>query len=305
MKKFLTKFFYLLLPLIVWGILIAIIDPFNYFGFEVFQRSAKKEAESLNTLIYRTIDYVNEPCENVIFGDSRTYNIPLERIEEISKRKYKKLNTNGAKLNEIFDLFYFANSKTPIKRVVIGINFNMFNKFGHEDRVEGVKRMLNNPFMYVYNKDVAEAAYSTIKYTFTDKKPDFAPPMSRKEFWDWSINTKASHWYGKYAFPEKLYSQLLNFDKFTKANKIDVIFIIVPHHSDFHKRLVDFGLQKEEAKFKQIMSGLSAKVYDFDYVNAITSNTVNFEDPIHYTNAVGNTIVNEIWTNKLIIGKEI
>ena len=81
MKKFLTKFFFLLLPLIVWGILIAIIDPFNYFGFEVFQRSAKKEAESLNTLIYRTIDYVNEPCENVIFGDSRTYNIPLERIE--------------------------------------------------------------------------------------------------------------------------------------------------------------------------------------------------------------------------------
>ncbi|MVN22041.1 hypothetical protein [Mucilaginibacter arboris] len=305
MKRFIINILLLALPIIVWGLIVVIVDPFNYFNFGIFNKDTKKSAESLNQLMYRTIDYIHFPCENMLIGDSRTELLPIDLIEKISKQKYKKLNTNAAKLNEIFELFYLAYKRKPIKRIVIGINFNMFNKYGYQNRISGLKKVLDDPLMYIYNKDVASATYVTIEQILKKKNVDSKPPMTREEFWKWSISTKASDWYGKYEFPNLLYSELLNFDRFTKKKGIEVIFIIVPHSEEFHKRLIEFGLGEEEKKFKKIMSSLNAKVYDFDYLNSITTNKNNFRDPVHYNDSIGNLIVREIWTNNLQFGKEL
>jgi hypothetical protein len=53
------------------------------------------------------------------------------------------------------------------------------------------------------------------------------------------------------------------------------------------------------------MSSLNAKVYDYDYYNSITKNKNNFSDPIHFNDSIGDLIVNEIWKNQLVIGKEL
>jgi hypothetical protein len=305
MRRFIVNSFLIAIPFMIWGLFIIAVDPFNYFNLRLFSNESKKSAEDLNQLMYRTVDYIKSPCENILIGDSRTELLPIELLQEIDNRKYKKMNTSGAKLNEIFELFYLANEHQKIKRVVIGINFNMFNKYGYQDRVSGLKRVLDNPLMYVYNKDVADAAYITSKYILTKKGVDFKPPMSVDEFWKWSIETKASDWYGKYEFPDKLHQELLDFDNYAKEKGIDVTFIIAPHHEEFHDRLVGFGLKEEEQRFKKIMAGLHAKVYDYDYPNAVTAAKNNFKDPVHYNDSIGNLIVKEIWNKKLLIGKEL
>lgn len=305
MKRFILNIIYLSIPFLIWGAAIVIIDPFNYFNLGLFDKSTRKNAEDLNQLMYRTIDYVHNPCQNLLIGDSRTELLPIGMIEQISKQRYKKLNTSAAKLNEVFDLFYLANARQPVKRVVIGINFNMFNKYGYQDRISGLKRVLNNPLMYVFNADVADAAWVNARYIVTKRNIDFKPPMTVDEFWKWSIDVKASDWYGKYAFPDALYKQLLDFDKFTKDHGIEVIFIIVPHNNEFHNRLVHFGLEGEEKRFKAIMAKLNAKVYDFDYLNAITIDRNNFKDPVHYNERTGALMVNEIWNNKPLIGRRL
>lgn len=305
MKRFLLNCFYLTIPFIVWAVVTVVVDPFNYFNFDFFSKSSKKSAEGLNQLMYRTIDYKHDPCENILIGDSRTDLLPINLIEKLSNKKYKKLNTNAAKLNEIFELFYLVNEQKPLKRVVIGINFNMFNKYGFQDRISGLKNVLDNPLMYLYNKDVAEATLVTMEYIITKKNVDQKPPMTKEEFWKFNIQTKASDWYGKYAFPTELYKQLLDFDKFTKSHNIEVTFIIVPHNNEFHNRLIEFGLVEEEKRFKQIMSNLNAKVYDFDYLNPITLDKNNFTDPVHYNDSIAKLIVEEVWNNKLLIGKKL
>lgn len=302
MKTFIKKGLLLLFPVLLWGLIVVIVDPFNYFSFSLIDNSAKQRAESLNTLMYRTIDYMKDPSENMLIGDSRTNALPVDLLEELTGKNWKKLNTNAAKLNEVFDLFYMANERLKLKSIVIGINFNMFNEFGYMDRVSGLRKVLDNPLMYVYNVDVAEATLFTMKDLITGEYVKTAPDMTKEEFWKWNITTKATHWYGKYKFPDDLYAELIAFDKFTSSNGIEAIFIIVPHHKEFHGRLLEFGLEDEEHRFKEIMNNLNAKVYDYDYENEITLLKSNFTDPVHYNQEIGDLIVKEIFTNDLKVG---
>ena len=90
-----------------------------------------------------------------------------------------------------------------------------------------------------------------------------------------------------------------------KKNNINVILINIPHHIDFHEKLISNNLKMEENKFKNILSSLNAKVYDFDYSNEITNDKINFKDPIHYNDSIGRLIVREIWGNNLKFGKKL
>ena len=306
MFKFLRTITYFSIPFFIWALIVVLVDPFNYFNkIHLIERNAKINAENLNTLLYRSIDFVNRPTNNILIGDSRTDALPLKLIEKYSKKEFKKLNTNATKLNEIFELFYMANERKKIDKVVIGINFNMFNKFSYENRVNSIKKIINNPFLYIYNKDVLEACYFVLRSHFFNVDLDSKPKMNREEFWKWTVDVKGDHWYGKYAFPNTLYNDLIEFDDFTKNNKTEVIFIIVPHHKDFHQRLIDYKLLDEEKRFKELMSSLNAKVFDFDYPNSITQNNINFIDPIHYNDSIGKLMVEEIWNNKILIGKKL
>ena len=61
--------------------------------------------------------------------------------------------------------------------------------------------------------------------------------MNREEFWKWTVDIKGDHWYGKYAFPNILYNDLIEFDDFTKNNKTEVIFIIITSPQRFSSKI--------------------------------------------------------------------
>ena len=106
---------------------------------------------------------INYPSKNILIGDSRTDALPINLIEKYTNQNFQKLNTNATKLNEIFDLFYFSNEIKKIETLVIGINFSMFNKFSYENRVNNVIKIIENPFLYVFNKDIFEACFYVLR----------------------------------------------------------------------------------------------------------------------------------------------
>jgi len=181
----------------------------------------------------------------------------------------------------------------------------MFNKFSYENRVNNVIKIIENPFLYVFNKDIFEACFYVLRSFLFNINLDSKPPISKEDFWQWTINVKSNHWYGRYKFPKELLQELIIFDEFTKKNNINVIFINIPHHVDFHDKLISNNLKMEEDKFKNILSSLNAKVYDFDYSNEITNDKINFKDPIHYNDSIGRLMVREIWGNNLKFGKKL
>jgi len=304
MKKFIIKSLFLLLPLFIWSLVIIVIDPFNYLNYsELIDNERKKaNADKLNQLLYRTVDFINAPSSHLLIGDSRTKALPSELILEKTGIYYKKLNTNAAKLNEIIELVYLANETKKLEHVVIGINFSMFNEFGYDNRVESLKSILDNPLLYIFNIDVAEVIFHIIKAELTGKNIDTSPPMSKEEFWRWTIEEKSYHWYGKYKYPEKLERDLISLDQFAYENDIRLTFIVTPHFKGFRDKIIKYELIDEEIYFKNLIRSFRADVIDFDFDNSITENPDNFTDPIHYSHEVGEIIVNEIWDENYKIG---
>jgi hypothetical protein len=307
MNKFLRDIAFLGLPLVTWAFFVILIDPFNYFGFSSLISKEKKEQNpsKVNPLLYNVIDLHHDPSEYIIIGDSRIGLLPLNEIEKNSGKKYKKLILNGAKLNEIFDLIYLANSEKKLKHLVVGINFSMFNEFAYNDRVKNVEGIVKNPLKYIYNRNVAQVCYYLMKAVVIGENINTIPSITKEEYWSYIIENIAYQWYGKYKYSEKLKNGLLTLDFFAQENNIKLTFIIVPHNREFHNRLVEFGLSEEEKKFKTIMKNLNATVIDYDFENEITENKNYFVDPYHSNDEVGHLIANEIWNDNFIIGRKL
>lgn len=299
MSKFLRRGALFLIPVLLWGLLNFLIDPFNYFGNEVIDASAKANSSKLNSLMYNTFRFIQNPQRNIIMGDSRVNLIPRDLLKEKTGEDWELLKTNAITLNEIFDLFYLANEYTEIENVMIGVNFSMYNKFSYKDRVPGVKKMRENPLLYLYNKDVAEASFYTLMRVLNGYTIDTDPPVSRNEFWTWNVEVKTHHWYGKYEFPRTLHEEFIRFNDFICDNGINVTYVVVPHHIEFRQKVDEYNLLEEEQAFLDFLRSTCADVYNFDIDSPVTLDSSNFKDPIHYKKEVGLTMINEIFKDTI------
>jgi hypothetical protein len=282
------------------------VDPFNYFDIShVVPESVKMEnAASLNEMMYNMLKEVHNPGENLIIGDSRVENFSLPQIKEITGLEYHRLSSNALKLNEAVDLFWFANQRKRIARVVFGLNFNQYNEYAFADRVRSVEAVIHNPLLYVFDRSVAQASYYVTKAAITGH-PAFSsiPPMTRDEFWNYIVTVRATEHYGRYRHPDELYRRIQNMVTFARGQGTDVTFVIVPHHIDFQRRVQDFGLTEEATRFRRELNDLGVRVIDYDYPNAVTADKSNFRDPLHCNKAVSSMIVNEVFGGKTTLGR--
>jgi hypothetical protein len=293
-------------PLLAWVLVVVAVDPFDYFDVcHAFPEAAKiKNAAALNLLVFNMLKEAHQPCENLIIGDSRAESLPLKRIEEVTGRPYFLLSANALKLNESIDLFYFANRVRPVRRAVFTLNFNEYNEYAYADRVTGVESMIHNPLIYLFDRSVAQAAYYVARASLTKKQAfSSVPPMSPEAFWNYIVTVRGREHYERFRHPDALQKRFQAMAGFARAHGIEVTFIIVPHQAEFQRRVREFGLDDEYLRFKRDLSQLGVRVVDYDYVNDITLDKSNFRDPLHYNEAIGNLITDEVFRGPLVKGR--
>lgn len=302
LRRFLFKALLFASPLVLWTLFIVLVDPFNYFAItDLISREIKiQQAARVNTLLFNMVEAARSPHENLVIGDSRAENLPIKEIPG----DYHLLAANALKLNESIDLFYFAARNAPLRNVVFTINFNQFNGFAFADRVHSVEDLLRNPLLYVFDRNVAQAAFAVLKATYSrSQASDSLPPMTKEAFWDYIVAVRSQEHYARYQYPTALYHRIVEMVNFAHQHHIAVTFIIVPHHVDFQSKVRQYGLTAEYIKFKEDMSRLNARVIDYDYLNAITTNRADFTDPIHTTREIGAVMVNEVFRGPMRVGK--
>jgi hypothetical protein len=305
-KILLRRIVLLSVPAVVWLFLVVAIDPFDYFGASslVPVEIKQQNARAINTLFYHAFQEAKSPSSDLLIGDSRTADLPLDEINRLTGSKYKLLTASALKVNEIADLFWLAQRYRELKNVYIGINFSMFNGYAYADRVKGVNSILGNPLRYIFNRNTGEALFYVVEAAILrEAVVSSVPAMTRDEFWDYIVTERGKDWYGKYKFPVKAYEELRKLVRFSALSGINLTFIIVPHHVEFQNRVWDFGLTGAKVQFLEAMLALNAHVIDYDYVNEITVDKKNFLDPVHYNKAMGIVIANEVWTGRYKIGK--
>lgn len=178
----------------------------------------------------------------------------------------------------------------------------MFNKYEYEDRVTGINEILKNPLRYFFNRTVAKACYYVVKAGVTGINIENKPKESKEVYWDFILKKILSHgWADLNSL--KIYIPIWKNWFFFNKNNLELVFIIVPVHKDFHAKISEYGLADEEIKFKKILSGLKSKVIDYDFDNSIIENKENFNDPFHYNKQIGLLMVDEIWSNNFKVGR--
>jgi hypothetical protein len=305
--KLLVKMLLLSAPVIACGVFVLYVDPFNYFGmFKGIPEAKKKEIIYVNDRVWwNTIEYANAPSPYIIIGDSRADRISSEYLKEKTGRQYKHLSASACKINEIADLFWFANSYTKLESVFIVLNFNMFNHYAFANRVVGAEAAIHNPLLYVFNRHVIETAYLVFKSVFLIRKTSVSkPPRNKDDFWAWSLNNWPNQQYGKWKYPANGYKKLQQLSDYCQKKNINLIFIIAPEHVDYQKKVSQFNLSSEQIKFKNDIASLST-TYDFDFDNDLTQNKDNFTDPAHIKEEVANSLLDEILTGKLHYGRSL
>lgn len=305
MRRFLKRGLLFASPFILWALAVIVVDPFDYFNVShVFSEPNKrKNAAELNWVVFNMLKEKHEPCENLIIGDSRASALPVEEID-LKGVKYFKLVANALKLNESFDLYEYANKIKPVKRVVFTLNFNQFNEFAFADRVHSVESLIHNPLIYLFDRSVAEAGYNVVHAAATHQNYALgAPPMAEDAFWDYMVKVRAREHYERFRYPQALLERMEKIVTAAKAQGTEVTIVVVPNHSEFQTRIREFGLKDEYLRFKRDLSTLDARVIDFDYANSITTDRNNFRDPLHYNDAFGKEIAEEIFHGPLNRGR--
>jgi len=302
MKKFILKLTLFSLPFVLWFGLVAWMDPFNFFQNNSPAELALRESEirPLNSMLFNMIKYKNAPSEVVFIGDSRTRVISDSLYSEITHEPTFNLYSNKAKLNEMIDLFWFAESFKKLKKVYFGVNFNLFNTYAFGSRSKSNSELCSSPLKYITNRAVGEAT-GMLLHIFSmpgEKKPN------QVDFWKFNLETKANDFYSKYEFPEEAVKQLKEVSVFCKEHNIELTFVIVPHVVSMRKKVLFYNLSEEELKFKRTISTI-AKTVDYDYENAVTTDTTNFGDPIHFKKHIGELIARELATQQFKLGVTI
>jgi len=302
LKILLRKGSFFILPIIAWVCIVIVVDPFNYFNLSntISKHSKENSAQKLNSLLYNSINFKNHPTNNVIIGDSRIRRLPIQQLKKLTGDDYYTFHSNAAKLNEIIDLFWLTNQYSELENVIIGINFNLYNEYAYANRVADVQEMLRNPFIYIFNWNIAETVYLSLKNELFGILKNTRP--NKEKFWRHTITTVATNHYSKYRHPDATLKRLKEVSEYCLENNINLNLIIVPHYKEFHDRLVDFNLTEEEIQFKKEISTIG-RVIDFDFPNSITNCKHCFTDPIHTTDSISRIMVNDLFSDSLAVGK--
>jgi hypothetical protein len=300
MKKFILKLMLFSTPFVVWFSIVAWIDPFNFFNWKSKEEIEIRETKirPLNSMLFNMIQYKHNPTEVIFIGDSRTRIVSDSLYRSITNQSTFNLYSNKAKLNEMIDLFWYAESFQKLKKVYFGVNFNLFNTYAFGARSKSNSELCNSPLKYITNRAVGEA--TGILLHLVSLSPDKKP--NQKDFWKYNIEEKSADFYSKYNFPTEAVTQLSEIANYCKSHNIELTFVVLPHAAPMRKKVVHYNLSDQEALFKSTISGIGNTV-DYDYENAITADTTNFGDPIHFKKHIGELIARELATKDFQVGR--
>lgn len=273
-----------------------VVDPYNVNrGFDLGMR---KDIISYrgNYRLYKMQAFKNNPYPNIYLGDSRMDGLDVAKVEEVSGDRWFNFAYGGGTAYEIVDTFWYAARQEHLKKVVIGINFNLYNGSNRLNLTQEAMTTLGNPLRYYLSyttlrMSVANLMYRCVGIDLADEKP----PMSKEEFWRLQLGKSTEAFYQHWCHPDDLLQELKKISDYCRGEGVELVFVFPPTHVDLQNRVIDFGLEKEYQTYKKEITQLGWKVYDFDVPINMNENSDNFNDPYHAGEYIRNFIVNTVW----------
>jgi len=300
MFKYLINLILFVLPFVLYLLLEIYIDPFDILRNETRPALVllkKHISYKMNNQLYKLQKFSIDPSEAIILGDSRAARLSSEYYSSLSGLKTANMAYGGGSLLEIIDTFWYIAKYDSLKQVVIALNLGLYNQEKNINRVPEAIEIKNSLISYVTStyciKSTALIGWSLLS---SSKIQLNRPNLNRDEFWEYQLNVTANNDYRNYVYPKNMARELKAISNFCIDRDIDLVFLIPPTHVDLQAKIQYYNLIQEEIAFKNDLAYLG-DVYDFDYPNSITENSLNYVDPYHFNDSIARNIIHELVTS--------
>ena len=273
-----------------------VIDPYNVN--QSFDLGMKKDIVSYrgNYRLYKMQAFKNNPCSNIYLGDSRMDGLDVKKVEDSSGERWFNFAYGGGTAYEIVDTFWYAAKHEQLNKVVIGINFNLYNGSNRFNLTKEAMETVENPLKYYLSFATLRMSVANLLYKCADiNLYAEKPSMDKDAFWQVQLGKSTERFYGHWYHPDDLQQELKKISDYCSDQGIELVFVFPPTHVDLQDRVVAYGLTEDYAKYKQEIAQLGWKVYDFDVHSELTMNADLYKDPYHADEAVKEKVIETIW----------
>ena len=280
---------------------VYLIDPYSAFGpHSIVSASIRDNYRTrVNSVLFKVNSYALDPSPDIILGDSQLAQLPEDVIDRAAGRRISNMAYYGASLTEAMQTFWLAAASTHLRKVYFGGDFHLITMSPLEnaqDRVTSSKRLLADKSQYFIDHDVLEATWAAARAQFFGLETDYAPQMSREEFWKLQLNTVVK---SNAQMDPLVVADLRAIVDYCRTHGIQFVFVLPPQHSDVRRRIEQVGLHDA---YESVMSQLQAlaEVWDCDVDSEITTDQGQFTDPFHLTKEAAVRVAEDIWSDRSV-----
>lgn len=297
MKMLCLKTVFFCIPFAVYALCCILVDPYQYFGGGIHIPDKEELAIKLNAPLWKALRAREGVEENVVFGNSKIAQFRGDSIQASTGELYSNLAFGGATLDEQINMFWIVSNKHQIKRAYFEVDLVSYNSSNRRDRVKGVRNILENPALYVFNFNVLIGITDTVKSLATSQSVGKTIiTQTRDEFWSWQLNSVLNRYLDSYSFPADLEELLTEVKVEAETKGIELAFVFCPVHEDIYAAVYGgrYDLLPAKQKIIQLLLPMG-NVIDADLVNSVTVNRDNFGDPFH----MDLDLLNQMYANRI------
>ena len=308
----LAKLALFLAPILLYFIIFVIFEPYNYFGLQ-------NNATESDQVIYRVRQFVNDPQDAIILGDSRMAHMDMEQVEALTGRKFSNLAFGGAAENEMIDLCEFALERNPkIDTVYLEVSFYTLNARYDKNRVSNIETIVTNPLAYLFNFDYnlemlnrirlhLQGAYlgvenetavdpvtGELKYTEDDYTDETGAPLPyRRQLLEY--NEVIRPICTGYTVNEDALQRLVDLAALCKERGVTLNFVLPPvADSVYNEIIVGLGIEPQLAAAVETLRATGANVIDLEYSGRPALEEYMFFDGFHVDTTLALPLVAEM-----------
>lgn len=336
MNKYDLKIYLLsfLATVLLVGALNLTVDPYALFNSSVFNGiNQRKEGLRNKVRFIKPIAVYLQKPKTLLMGSSRVWKAmnPENPLLQEYPPVYN-LGVDLSRIREIRILLEHAIKNSEISRVILGVDFFMFNSlqrtnYGFDEKLVGKRMDIVDLFPTIFSVDALVDSYYVMKYS--NQEPllkTFLPNGYRPQYdSDGKVDIKSYenfHYYTNWIFltptpdPTLYYSKMLLddevFREFEKVlllcnkNHIDLKLYISPAHATLEgegiKALGKYeDLENWKRRITIIADQYKVPLWDFGGYNSVTTETVKtpmkfYLDSSHFTELVGDMIIKRIFS---------
>lgn len=282
MGKYIKHIILFLLPLMLYGIAVRVVDPFNYFDASKLNKGEQMQyAYPINRTLYRLIEFNRTKKHKVLIGDSRMNYIGA--LTDTIDSEFFNFSSGGATMYQMLDVFEYITDVHQIDEVVFQVSFDDFNEKADYSELPNALSITNNYWLYLYSINNLKAMYHlAIDGLLGTNTKIGGIEESKEEYWQQCIKQEYEFNRGQgYVYGNALIKRMKDMVLTCKRENIKLTFVLLPVHNDILS-IIKTENEQNYMRFKQDMRQIVGSYTFIDLSELpIILNREAFKDPYH------------------------